>query len=103
MFIQERIKISMGIGFRRSPELVVLSPLSLPQSLILELDRLCFSSSSGSVTGVVAVGVGLLSPSFGKLGRPFLCVLFSFSFSGFFGETRLNRSIHDEAECGTWV
>ena len=73
MFIQERIKISMGIGFRRSPELVVLSPLSLPQSLILELDRLCFSSSSGNVTGftsnVVVVAVGLLSPNFGKLGQ----------------------------------
>lgn len=59
-----RMKISTGIGFRRRPELVLLSPLSLEPLLILELllSRRCRPSSK-SEDSFLNVGLsGLFKP-----------------------------------------
>ena len=99
--VHHRMKISTGMGFLRKPELVVLSPLSLLQSLI---DELQLSRRSCPEDRLKDALVGVLSgrPSF-KLGREKdgLPELFALSFFVGEPEPRLNRSIHDEAKCGT--
>ena len=103
--VHQRKNISRGIGFLRRPELVVLSPLSLPASLLVQVlsrrsrsdDRIGMSAGNDGLPG-------LFSESIPRLGRDFFALRPSFdcSFSFLLGDPRLKRSIHDDAECGTW-
>lgn len=98
------MNISTGMGFRLRPELVLLSPLSLAPSLILELllSRLCNPPSRSKDN---FLDVGLRGPF--KAEERFAEVVVALTgatlFLFFFEGERLKRGIQEEDDdCAAW-